>query len=54
VVRFVSSAILKGFISDLGMAKTIFMVIPLLRKQRKIVADAAINGVQAEPVTNWM
>lgn len=23
-------------------------------KQRKIVADAAINGVQAEPVTNWM
>lgn len=23
-------------------------------KQRKIVSDAAINGVTAEPVTNWM
>jgi len=26
----------------------------IAEKQRKIVADAAINGVQAEPVTNWM
>jgi hypothetical protein len=26
----------------------------IAEKQRKIVSDAAINGVQAEPVTNWM
>lgn len=26
----------------------------IAEKQRKIMADAAINGVQAEPVTNWM
>lgn len=23
-------------------------------QQRKIVADAAANGIKAEPVTNWM
>lgn len=26
----------------------------IAEKQRKILSDAAINGVQAEPVTNWM
>jgi hypothetical protein len=23
-------------------------------KQNKIVADAAANGIKAEPITNWM
>jgi len=26
----------------------------IAEKQRQIMSDAAINGVQAEPVTNWM
>jgi hypothetical protein len=26
----------------------------IAEKQRQIISDAAINGVQAEPVTNWM
>jgi len=26
----------------------------IAEKQRQIMSDAVINGVQAEPVTNWM